>query len=47
MTPSKTSSEKNILKVVENDTKQLGLDCISFFLDFVSGLPRKVNALTR
>jgi hypothetical protein len=36
-----------ILKIVENDTKQSGLDCLSFFLDFVSAMPSKVNAPTR
>jgi hypothetical protein len=36
-----------VLKVVENNTKQPGLDCLFFFLDFVSAMPRKVNALTR
>jgi hypothetical protein len=30
-----------ILKIVENNTKQSGLDCLSFFLlDFVSAMPR-------
>jgi hypothetical protein len=38
---------RNILKVGENSTKQPGLDCLSFFLDFVSAMPRKVNALPR
>jgi predicted neutral ceramidase superfamily lipid hydrolase len=33
-----------IFKVVENNTKQSGLDCLSFFLNFVSAMPRKVNA---
>jgi hypothetical protein len=37
----------HILKVVENNTKQPDLDCLSFFLDFISAMPRKVNALTR
>jgi hypothetical protein len=42
-----STNRQNILKVVENNTKQPGLDCLSFFLDFVSAMPRKVNARTR
>jgi hypothetical protein len=31
--------EGPILKIVENSTKQPRLDCLSFFLDFVSATP--------
>jgi hypothetical protein len=36
-----------VLKVVENNTKQPGLNCLSFFLDFISTMPRIVYPLTR
>jgi hypothetical protein len=35
----------DILKIVENSTKQPRLDCLSFFLDFVSATPWTQNNL--
>jgi hypothetical protein len=29
-----------VLKIIENNTKQPGLDCLSFFLDILSAMPR-------
>jgi hypothetical protein len=38
---------KNILKLLKNNTKQPGpgLDCLSFFLDFVSAMPHVRSTL--
>jgi hypothetical protein len=34
-----STNRSDILKIVENSTKQPRLDCLSFFLDFVSATP--------
>jgi hypothetical protein len=34
-----STNRSDILKIVENNTKQAHLDCLSFFLDFVSATP--------
>jgi hypothetical protein len=34
-----STNRSAILKIVENSTKQPRLDCLSFFLDFVSATP--------
>jgi hypothetical protein len=35
-----STNRSDILKIVENSTKKPRLDCLSFFLDFVSATPR-------
>jgi hypothetical protein len=40
-----STNRSDILKIVENSTKQPRLDCLSFFLDFVSATPWTQNNL--